>query len=199
MAVTLNANSSTGFIATSDTSSILQLQTGGTTAVTISAGQVATFAQAPVLPAASIPQAALAANVAGNGPAFYIHAATSTSLPSATYTKVLFDTVSFNTAGSMVANSRFTPTVAGYYQVNASAYYFSAAESFLQFYVNGAQGIRGTDHNSGVYSRYVNAMVYLNGSGDYLEIYAYQATGSTVTISPSSAQTFFQAFLARAA
>jgi len=39
MAVTLNANSSTGFIATSDTSSILQLQTGGTTAVTVDASQ----------------------------------------------------------------------------------------------------------------------------------------------------------------
>lgn len=148
---------------------------------------------------ANVTQAKLGTNVAGNGPAFYIYAGSSTSLPSATYTKVLFDTVSFNTAGSMVANSRFTPTVAGYYQVNASAYYFSAAESFLQFYVNGVQSIRGTDHNSGVYSRYINAMVYLNGSGDYLEIYAYQATGSTVTISPSSAQTFFQAFLARAA
>jgi hypothetical protein len=39
MAVTLNANTSTGFIATSDTSGVLQLQTGGTTAVTVSAAQ----------------------------------------------------------------------------------------------------------------------------------------------------------------
>jgi hypothetical protein len=39
MPVTLNANSSTGFIATSDTSTILQLQTGGTTAVTVDASQ----------------------------------------------------------------------------------------------------------------------------------------------------------------
>jgi hypothetical protein len=35
MPVTLNANSSTGFIATSDTSAILQLQTAGTTALTV--------------------------------------------------------------------------------------------------------------------------------------------------------------------
>jgi hypothetical protein len=40
MAVTLNANSSTGFIATSDTSGVLQLQTGGTTAVTVDASQL---------------------------------------------------------------------------------------------------------------------------------------------------------------
>jgi hypothetical protein len=39
MPVTLNANSSTGFIATSDTSGVLQLQTGGTTAVTVDASQ----------------------------------------------------------------------------------------------------------------------------------------------------------------
>jgi len=42
-------------------------------------------------------------------------------------------------------------------------------------------------------------MIYLNGSTDYVEIYAFQATGSTVTISASQGQTFFQAFLARAA
>jgi hypothetical protein len=43
MPVTLNANSSTGFIATSDTSSILQLQTGGTTAVSIGTDQSFNF------------------------------------------------------------------------------------------------------------------------------------------------------------
>lgn len=137
--------------------------------------------------------------MAMDGPAFYIYAGTSTSLPTATYTKVIFDATVFNTAGSMVASSRFTPTVAGYYQINASAYYYSAAESFLQLYINGSQNIRGTDHNAGVYSRFVNAMIYLNGSTDYVEIYAFQATGSTVTISASQGQTFFQAFLARAA
>jgi len=44
MAVTLNANTSTGFIATSDTSGVLQLQTGGTTAVTVDASQNVNFA-----------------------------------------------------------------------------------------------------------------------------------------------------------
>jgi hypothetical protein len=43
MAVTLNANSSTGFIATSDTSGVLQLQTGGTTALTIGTDQSVNF------------------------------------------------------------------------------------------------------------------------------------------------------------
>jgi len=43
MAVTLNANTSTGFIATSDTSGVLQLQTGGTTALTIGTDQSVNF------------------------------------------------------------------------------------------------------------------------------------------------------------
>jgi hypothetical protein len=43
MAVTLNANTSTGFIATSDTSGVLQLQTGGTTALTVDASQRTAF------------------------------------------------------------------------------------------------------------------------------------------------------------
>jgi hypothetical protein len=44
MAVTLNANTSTGFIATSDTSGVLQLQTAGTTALTVDASQNTTLA-----------------------------------------------------------------------------------------------------------------------------------------------------------
>ena len=39
MAVTLNASASAGLVATADTSTILQLQTGGTTAVTVNASQ----------------------------------------------------------------------------------------------------------------------------------------------------------------
>jgi len=51
MAVTLNASSSAGFVTTADTSTILQLQTNGTTAVSISASQVVTLTNA--LPVAS--------------------------------------------------------------------------------------------------------------------------------------------------
>jgi hypothetical protein len=44
MAVTLNASASSGLITTADTSTILQLQTGGTTAVTVDASQNVTLA-----------------------------------------------------------------------------------------------------------------------------------------------------------
>jgi hypothetical protein len=73
MPVTLNANSSTGFIATSDTSGVLQLQTGGTTAVTVSAAQVVTLANP--LPVASggsggTTSTGTGANVLGTTPSF---------------------------------------------------------------------------------------------------------------------------------
>jgi hypothetical protein len=73
MAVTLNANSSTGFIATSDTSGVLQLQTGGTTALTVSAAQVVTLANP--LPVASggsggTTSTGTGANVLGTTPSF---------------------------------------------------------------------------------------------------------------------------------
>ena len=194
--------STTAYQVEADTTGTLVLQTGATptTALTISSAQVATFAQAPVLPAASIPQAALAANVAGNGPAFSIYANGTTSVPSTTYTKVAFNATEFDTTGGMVSSSRFTPTIAGYYYITASVYYSSGAvESFAQIFKNGNQSKRGTDHNSAIYSRMVNALMYLNGSTDYIEIYTYQASGSTITVSASLEQTFFQGFLARAA
>ena len=44
MATTINASTSAGLVSTADTSGVLQLQTAGTTAVTLSAAQAATFA-----------------------------------------------------------------------------------------------------------------------------------------------------------
>jgi len=73
MTVTLNANTSTGFIATSDTSGVLQLQTGGTTALAVSAAQVVTLTNP--LPVASggsggTTSTGTGANVLGTTPSF---------------------------------------------------------------------------------------------------------------------------------
>jgi len=54
MTATVNASTSAGVIVTSDTSGALALQTAGTTALTISSGQIATFANAPVMSGSSI-------------------------------------------------------------------------------------------------------------------------------------------------
>jgi hypothetical protein len=199
MPVTLNANSSTGFIATSDTSSILQLQTGGTTAVTISAGQVATFAQAPVLPAASIPQAALAAGVAGNGPAFSAYLGTNQSLTAATFTKLQINTEEFDTNSNYDTSTyRFTPTVAGYYQVSGGFSLTAQGVPFIAVYKNGARWKDGQyTFNSNSFIVSMSCLVYLNGSTDYVELYG--RTEANATVSSGSNNTWFQGVMVRSA
>jgi hypothetical protein len=163
---------------------------------------VKTFSSAPVLPAASIPQAALAANVAGNGPAFSAYRATSQSISSATWTKVQCATEEFDTNSNYdnATNYRFTPTVAGYYQVSgtidstASAAYTQAGVSI---YKNGTIFKRGSFSNIGLNCN-VSSLVYLNGSTDYVELYAF-ITGTSVNIGSGQANTFFQAAMIRSA
>jgi hypothetical protein len=53
MTTTINASTSAGLVQTADTSGALALQTAGTTALTISSSQIATFANAPVMSLAS--------------------------------------------------------------------------------------------------------------------------------------------------
>jgi hypothetical protein len=60
------------------------------------------------------------AGVPINGPAFNAYyAGASQAIATGTFTKALFDTEFFDT-NSCFASSRFTPTVAGYYQINGT-------------------------------------------------------------------------------
>ena len=202
MAVTLNASTSAGLVQTADTSGVLALQTAGTTAISISTGQVATFAQAPVLPAASIPQAALAAGVAGNGPAFSAYQSTLQSVTGATFTKIQFQTEEFDTNSNFdsTTNYRFTPTVAGYYQISARVQFTSFVNQVALFIYKNGSNFKDLTNLLGTTSVFMGSgsvLVYLNGSTDYVELYGYVA--ATVNTQISSSTTYFQGFLARAA
>ena len=207
MASTVNADNgvssgSAGLKSSADSSGVLQLQTNGTAAITISTGQVATFAQAPVLPAASIPQAALASGVAGTGPAFSARPSTTQSVTTATYTKVNLGTENFDTNNNF-ASSRFTPTVAGYYQLNGSVYPVSTNSAnyiWALIYKNGT--VYSSGSSAGAASvvdgiSVVSTLIYLNGSTDYVELYCY-VTGTSPVIQNDLA-TQFSGFLARGA
>lgn len=197
MTATINASTTAGVVTTADTSGILQLQTNGTAALTISASQVATFAQAPSLPAGSIPQAALAAGVAGNGPAFSAYKNATQSITSSTYTKVTFQTEEFDT-NSNFASSTFTPTVAGYYQTQfATAPDTTTSSTQAVIYKNGTIYKR-VYSTAGDTQSEVTCLVYLNGSTDYIEAYAF-IIGTSPVISSSSNLTYFQAALVRSA
>jgi hypothetical protein len=155
---------------------------------------------------ATVTQAMLASNVAGNGPAFSAYNSVATTISTATYTKVAFQTEEFDTANCFdsTTNYRFTPTVAGYYQIDGRVAFSvsAAAVSVVVIYKNGAAfkaGLiyqYGASHNSGVA---VSAIVYFNGSTDYVELFAYQSSGSNSTTFTGADQSYFQGFLARTA
>ena len=203
MASSINASTTAGVVTTADTSGVLNIQTAGTTAVSISAGQVATFAQAPVLPAASIPQAALASNVAGNGPAFSAYQSLTQSISATTATKITFDAEIFDT-NSNFASSRFTPTVAGYYYCSGGVMLATVSTTEwvqISMYKNGAEVKRGASAITGQSGAYpqaiVSGLLYLNGTSDYVEIYVY--TNAALATNPDAKHIYFDGFLARSA
>jgi hypothetical protein len=156
---------------------------------------------------ANVTQAKLASGVAGNGPAFSVARTTDVSVPNGTSTKVIFATESFDTNSCYdTSNGRFTPNVAGYYQITASLGWLTppSGQSY-DFYIakNGAIGtpairvILSTASQNPIFQG--SYLLYLNGSTDYVEIYAYQGTGSTQTIIGGTDRTWFQGFMVRSA
>lgn len=134
-----------------------------------------------------------------NGPAFSAYSGAATSIANASFTKVLFDTEEFDT-NSNFASSRFTPTVAGYYQINAGVG-LPYSTAIISIFKNGSEYKRGTQNGSGAYAPglTVASVVYFNGSTDYVEIYAYQASGSAQNNSSGSQTSYFNGAMVRAA
>jgi hypothetical protein len=137
-----------------------------------------------------------------NGPAFSAYASSATSLTNNGYTKVAFQTKEFDTASCYdnSTNYRFTPTVAGYYQVNAGvAASFTTGESTIYIYKNGTRVKNGQDNGALTYQVNIASLIYLNGSTDYIEIYVYQGTGAAINTSATLQSCWFQASMVRSA
>jgi len=152
------------------------------------------------LASGSVTQSILGTNVAGNGPAFSVWANTATNTATATFTKVVFQTVEFDTNSNYsTGNNRFTPTVAGYYQINASVF-AGYSTQIIYIYKNGTEYKR-TGQQGGAYLSAIPiaSLVYCNGSTDYIEIYWYQASGSTVNSATGQTLTWFNGSLVRSA
>ena len=152
----------------------------------------------------TVTQAMLSSGLAGTGPAFSAKLTSSQSVTSGVYTKVTLGIENFDTNSNFdnVTNYRFTPTVAGYYQFNASLYQASSGSANYVWpiiYKNGAAGIYGTSAGaaSGVDGvSTVAGLLYMNGSTDYVELYCY-VTGTSPSIDTTI--TVFSGFLARTA
>jgi hypothetical protein len=123
-----------------------------------------------------------------NGPAFSAYASANQTVTSAVATKVIIDTEIFDTDSNFdnVTNSRFTPTVAGYYQVNGCVRTSatSTTNASVSLYKNGSIYMQGGTLNTAATSTaqmlVINTVVLMNGSTDYLELY-----GTVVGTSPS--------------
>jgi hypothetical protein len=125
-----------------------------------------------------------------NGPAFSAYAnATLQTITTGSQQKVLFQTEEFDT-DNCYTNSRFTPTVEGYYQLNAEVRLDGATgtgEMMIVIWKNGAEHKRGTNQSgtqiaSNFWAMTVSSLVYANGTTDYFEIYVQQGSGGNVTV-----------------
>jgi hypothetical protein len=129
-----------------------------------------------------------ASTFAGTGPAFRAIRTTNQSVNHNTYTKVQLNTETFDTANCYdnATNYRFTPNVAGYYQVNGVVAIQTAGSSTqvsqVFLYKNGSNYGANSDFPLvqvidatawGRSSVALTDIVYLNGSTDYIELFAY--------------------------
>ena len=139
-----------------------------------------------------------------NTPNFYAtRTGSDFNLPQNTSTKVIFNTEVFDTDNCYdTSNGRFTPNVSGKYFVRANLYgTFGGAVPnlwFFKIYKNGTrvmeEGYSAYGSNPGfVYVKSVSAIVEMNGTTDYVEIYA-QVGVSSAYIGYTNDITNFQAF-----
>ena len=202
MPVKINASTSSGLVVDSDLTGSLQLQTGGNPAISIDSSQVTNFAKqfqiGGVLP-----------------PAFSATKTTTQNVSTSTQTKIVLNSEEFDTANCFdsATNSRFTPNVAGYYQLNAQVRLdlgtvSGTGEYYISIFKNGSIFKRGFNPGAGYTIATggqllfgISTLVYANGSTDYFELYAFQASSTTATVSfaDNPQQPYFQGFLVRAA
>lgn len=141
-----------------------------------------------------------------NGPSFSAYLSSSQSVSVGTFTKVQANTEDWDTNTAYnTTNYRFTPQTAGYYVVSVNGYVSlgSPDDSALWYTYKNGSAYKITAGNSkpfGGNSSYFggSCQVYLNGSTDYIEMYAYfNNAGRTI---PSGTTNFqFAASLVRTA
>ena len=188
MANLINADPTAGLKLVSSSSSDIQIQSNGVTVCTINADGLSMNT----------------GTLAGNGPAFSAYLSANQTISSSTFTKVQFNTEEFDTNSNYdnATNYRFTPTVAGYYQINGSIRYDASTtptRALISIYKNGSDFKRGNDLGNNSTQSVISTLIYFNGSTDYIECWVYITASTAVVGTAGSVFTYFQAHLARAA
>jgi len=138
-------------------------------------------------------------------PTFSAYQSSGQSFPSNTWTKVVLQTEEWDTANCFDNSStyHFTPTVAGYYQVNGSVRQDSNSSPVgAAIYKNNSvyrygEQIVVTSGTASLTIAVVTSLVYLNGTTDYIALWGYSQAGGT--LNGTSTSTYMNACLLRGA
>jgi len=122
------------------------------------------------------------------GPAFSAYFnGSSQSISASTWTKVTMNAEDFDTNSNYdpTTNYRFTPTVAGYYQITSSVAFSvgaSGTAASIAIYKNGSiyKGAPTYSLANGGMPGSISLPILFNGSTDYVEIYVWASTASTI-------------------
>ena len=184
---------------------------------------ISTISSPNAIGAGAVNQAALATGVVGKGPAFMAFPSANQSISAGAYQLAACDTSSgsyaydtngcYNNTGSTVTlnglsvpSYAFCPNVAGYYMVSTNLELDTTSSMGVPFVnaisKNGVNLVNNYTYNgTAVLGMSNNTIVYLNGTGDYLRLYAYVGSGSGLRIlgGYNAVTTFFSACLIRSA
>ena len=136
---------------------------------------------------------------ASPGPTFSVYRNTTFNPSGSTWSKIQLNVEDWDTNNNFdsTTNYRFTPTVAGYYQINAHLIATgSPGECYIAIYKNGSNYAYNHMIASGVgqWGGMVSHIVNANGTTDYFELYTY-----TTASSPAISNMWMSGFLARSA
>ena len=177
-----------------------------TTAINIDSatGNVGIGAAAPAASLDVAGNIAVNGKQAVNGPAFSVWLSRSQFVGAGRFIKATFQTKEFDTANCFdnTTDFRFKPPVAGYYQVSATLKnaQVGGGDWGAMIYKNGVLYKSGSEISltgSVNLQSHVSALVYLNGSSDYLEVFAF--CDYTTNIAASQSASFFQGVMVRGA
>ena len=144
--------------------------------------------------------------VTNTGPAFSAYMSSNQSVTSGSPTKLAINTKEFDTNASYdaVTNYRFFPLSAGYYQIDGAVLVQAApgSNAIITIYKNGSPyknggGFQSSASTFSTLNLVAGALVYMNGSTDYCELWATVSGAGVVQFISGAANTYFSASLAR--
>lgn len=208
-----NGSSTSAGVSVANNSSLtnaskIVMATNGTTDTQIISG---VNGSGTYLPLSFYTNNALAMQIGTNGqmtvaatanPTFSAYQSSGQTLSSGVVTKIQFQTEEWDTASCFDSstNYRFTPNIAGYYQINGGIQVNATVTVISVFlYKNGSlYKFLATSNTATLSGAYGSSLVYLNGTTDYVELYASVGIGQALNVN-GTAGSWFNGAMVRSA